>query len=682
MSAESGRSTEGEVGSAPIGTRRVRKEAFAPLIAVAIILAALAASPGTSLGVIRFVTVSAAALVVLASRSGRDPRVWMLVTFLGVSAEALSILSARPQIAQPSLLALGVVVAATGAVLWSPSPSRRFVAYMYPLASGLTMSASFPTRGTVLAPLLWAAVPASAALLASHILSDASSDAEGPRGSRHGALFASSVLAILALGGLGREYGRLHIEGVDYVYPSAGSSLSFAALAPAVTLLLAALYMLASKADLKPAHNVRVAMVGLLLVSLVSPAPAASLVLDAPENFGRSRIDSALELDRQRAYGEVRTAGAGPRLEYRGYTFEQCDSLNNRDCFITHYDDIALRYGVAAAVDDVLGKVKDNKGFTFPSHCHQVVHNLGQMAFQLSREFEYAAALDPQVCGTGYTHGLWEQQMVRLGADVWFTQTGTLCEQLNMRTPWYKWTCSHILGHLLSTSLMGNPAVAVEYCNAIDDMEALTDCYTGAWMNFFQDDSVIAWFRSFGTVEELFEICYGAAESVKLLCYQEMFPVLYPMVDGSDFLAAEACLRLAEPTRYEGDPYINSSQNYADKCVQGLARAVAVSAAFSADEVLARCRSKPSAAHDTCLTATAASIVLNTGSIAFVTELCEAVSDEGYREYCFFWTKHSRRLLLNGPNSQNMPGPDEIRRSEGVFVPPNSSERPFSFRTG
>lgn len=652
--------------------------AAAPWVLSAAVLVSAVAGNSGALTISRYALMLAASASVLSvSVHSISARPWLVLVLLATVGESLALISARPQLVQPGLSLAAVLLAASAIVLWGAEGTRRAVAWAGPAAAGLAMSASFPTRGTLLAPLLWAAIPASAGLLAASIVRVRAS-AEGGPDYPMKPIFFAGLFALLAAAGLGREYGRLHLEGIDFIFPSAGQMLSVAAVAPAAVALLAAgTFVLLRYAPARARAFAAPAILA-LAVALVPASEVSALVLDAPASFARPRVENAVELDRQIAFGELIAPGAGPRAEYRGYTFEECDRLNNRDCFITVYDDIALRYGVAVAVDDVLDKVKSNRGFTFPSHCHQVVHNLGQIAFQLADEFEDAAALDPQVCGTGYTHGLWEQQFVRLGSDVWFTRTGTLCRDLNMQTPWYKWTCSHILGHLMSTALMDNPAVAVEYCSAMDDPEALVDCHAGAWMNFFQDDSVIAWFRSFGTLEQLFEICYGAAESVKFLCYQELFPVVYPMVRGSDFLAAEACLKLAEPSRVEGDRWA-WGVSYADRCIQGIARGVGVASSFSAEQIEERCRSMPSEAHDTCLTSTAASVVLNTGSIAFAAPLCQAVGDRDYREYCFFWTKHSRQILANGPNSQNLPELDEIRRPEGVFTPPGVSERPFRF---
>ena len=356
--------------------------------------------------------------------------------------------------------------------------------------------------------------------------------------------------------------------------------------------------------------------------------------------------------------------GAGPKKHYRGLSFDDCDAQNARDCFITYYDTMAMRYGITYAVQDIISKVKNNKGVNFPSHCHQTVHNLGQMAYTVAETFAAAAAIDPQVCGTGYTHGLWEQKFVEIGSDEMFANTGRLCEDLNMVSPWYKWTCHHILGHIMSQTISQDPGTAAAYCTKVTDPQALTDCLTGAWMNFFQDDVVIEKMRKEGDMVDLFGVCYGAPQATKFFCYQELFPVIYAMVGGNDYEASQACIQYAEPSRGTGDPWVSTSENYTDRCVQGLARGVSASSAIDYRVIARRCMDMVEEARDPCLTAGAASVVLNTGSTKAAFDICPLVQEQGYREYCYFWAKHARTLLANGPNDFNLPDEEEIRTPE------------------
>lgn len=584
----------------------------------------------------------------------------LLVT-AGVIGEGGTRLFARSLSFASGPVAMAVLLAgvASAFALRGTLRAPRLVAVLGVLALGLLTASggpSLPDTASVLTGAAAALLPVLGLVL---ILRRTLSKA---------ALTVAEIVGFAATGALGvfglaRTFALYRIEEFDSALTGRTALLVvLAAFVGVVLALLPSGFLRSSKGSLLVSAP--------LVVALLASATPSLLALERDAQEGLARAEDAVEADLRLVQGMTGEVGAGPRPEFRGKSFVECDKLNSRDCFITHYDDIALRQGVAAAVADVVQKVKDNKGATFPAHCHQVVHNLGQMAYQLADRFGDAADLDPQVCGTGYTHGLWEQQFEIIGTDVMFAQTGTLCTQLNMVSDWYKWTCHHILGHMMSAKLSNDPTRASEYCTKVEDPQGLTDCLTGGWMNFFQDDVVIARMRADGKLENLFGVCYGAPESTKFFCYQELFPVIYSMLNGDDFAAGQACLDLAEPSRGEGFPWTVNAQNYADRCIQGLARGIGASSNQNYVLMRARCLSMPQAAHDPCLTAAAASYVLNTGGAKTAFEICEFVGDQAYREYCYFWTKHARALLANGPNSENLPGEDEVRLPEQTEYAP------------
>lgn len=368
-------------------------------------------------------------------------------------------------------------------------------------------------------------------------------------------------------------------------------------------------------------------------------------------------------------------SGAGPKARFRGYTFERCDELNDRDCFITHYDDIAIRKGLRVAIVDITGRVQNNEGMNFPAHCHQVVHNLGQIAIELTNDFAKVSSLDPQVCGTGFTHGLWELTFEQIGDEAIFTSPGKLCAELNMVTDWYKWSCNHILGHILTTRMMSDPSRAMEFCNEVAQRN-ITDCLAGGWMGFFQDDYILQAVVESGNAQDLFNICYGVESGMnKYFCYQELFPAIYK-VYPEDADAGKSCIELSENPGGVGQPWDSLRLDYATRCVMGLSRAIAVSSDYDYRKIAPRCLSMPLEAQAPCLASAGASIVLNTGSVTAGNEVCKEIVDKNWRGYCYYWTRHSHDLLADGPNSDNMPKFGETR------LPGDSIERPGKSDTG
>lgn len=544
------------------------------------------------------------------------------------------------------------------------------------VTAGIATASGFAAGTDFLGVSLWSAFSAGIGGVLALILLVLFTGSRPSRPVALGVLAAGLVTSVLAFT---REFAWLSVDSL--LTPERQATLT-APLIPVAIVMVVGLALMVLPSKWSRAGAVRVAAAVPLAGIFLGTSLGSSAALAEPLSGDLAQITVATPSDVALSQRMLGVAGAGPRDEFRGKSFYDCDEINSRDCFITFYDDMAIREGVAVAVADVVAKTKENKGVTFPAHCHQVVHNLGQLAFEIAEDFTDAADIDPQVCGTGYTHGLWEQQFVVLGDEVIFQNTATLCEELNMVTPWYNWTCSHIMGHILVTRMMGNPGQAVEYCNRIIDTQAITDCQAGGWMNFFQDDIVIAKMDTEGSLKDLFSVCYGASTEVKFFCYQELFPVIYPLVGGNDYLAAQACLEYAEPGQVEAgsgpgrDPW-DWDVSYADRCIQGLARGVLVSSFDDYRRAGPRCLSMPEGAHDPCLTSTAASIVLNTGSTAAAFQLCRLVKNDAYRTYCYFWAKHSRKLLANGPNNQNLPSKDEIRLPEDGRVPGAPVTDPF-----
>jgi len=651
-------------------TRAVYDPSGTSLIVAALVFLIASASASFQVGAVgliagRALSVLGAALLLKAAVKPLAPRdgsyTGACFLLLGVALENVSRLFTVPL---SSLSHFSIAAAVSSLLLYLVLPryrdSLRAItgagAFVYCLTISTAVSKSF-SAPAILFPFATSLLPSL--MLAAYMYT---ADAKAfPRVGSNKALYALAFFSV-------PSYAYLSAAGY-LAGETDGLSLLYRTL-PVFSLLLVApciLVYLLNRGNADASALLRPLTVFVLALAVLVPSAASVRFRDI------AGVETSYEYAKRSATNLLATGsvdamtadkGAGPRDFYRGLSFEDCDRQNARDCFITYYDTMAMRYGVIHAVKDIIDKVKNNKGTNFPSHCHQTVHNLGQMAYTVAKTFADAAAIDPQVCGTGYTHGLWEQKFVEIGNKEMFDNTGSLCTELNMVSPWYKWTCHHILGHIMSQTLSMDPATAAAYCTKVTDPQALTDCLTGAWMNFFQDDVVIEKMRKDGDMLNLFGVCYGAPQSTKFFCYQELFPVIYAMVGGSDYEASQACLTYAEPSRGTGDPWLLTSENYADRCVQGLARGLSASSAIDYRLIATRCRDMLPGAQDPCLTAGAASVVLNTGSTTAAFEVCAAVSDQAYREYCYFWSKHARTLLANGPNDFNLPQEGEIRVPE------------------
>ena len=390
-------------------------------------------------------------------------------------------------------------------------------------------------------------------------------------------------------------------------------------------------------------------------------------ILSAIDNVG---IEKAITVAKNNG-AMTSEEGAGPRPQYLDVSFDYCDTINSRDCFITYYDQMANEKGIKVALDHIVDQVRNNKGKTFPTHCHQTVHNLGQLAFELTNgDFPLVSSYDPQVCGTGFIHGLYERYFNNYGKNI-FTMTGKVCEDMNLVQNWYAWTCNHILGHTIMTKMMSNPNTAIEYCNGLLNTSVhYRDCQAGAWMNFWADDNVLEWYKknAMNKPELVFNVCYGAETNSKYWCYQEIFPALLTISENNVEKMGNWCRDYSEQPRGNGPIYAESSLFFEERCIGGVARVLGVAAGYDYRVMMSRCMQMVDTRQiDTCLTAGGASVVLNTGSVSAGIEMCERVASSPYREYCYVWIKQTNTLLQSGPNSGNMPEFGEIRTPDNEY---------------
>ena len=453
--------------------------------------------------------------------------------------------------------------------------------------------------------------------------------------------------------------------------PLPGTQLPTARWALLLVLVAAAAVLASSAIALKVLRKVAIIGLGAIVAVAMAVTPMQGTSEELRNTDGGESILAAIagSAGSTRMIGDQ---GAGPREQFKGLRFDDCDKYSIRDCLITYFDEIANQEGIQAAIDNLVKKVQNNVGVTFPTHCHQVVHNLGQLAFELTNgDFALVSSYDPQVCGTGFIHGLYEKYFNKYGTYI-FTNTGDVCDKMNLIQDWYAWTCNHILGHTISTKLMTNPIGASEFCLQLLGRAGFADCESGAWMNFWSDDVVTEWFGKNAPMEpeEAFKICYGATRHAKFYCYQEIFPVLAKLSNSDLPTMARWCEEYSEPARAEGPIYLESTLDYSDRCMQGVARAVAVVSSYDYRVVLLQCTQLTDLLAAQCLTAAGASIVLNTGSVTGGIEMCERVKIKGYRDYCYIWIKQVAATLSLGPNSQNMPTFGETRTpSTKINVP-------------
>lgn len=329
---------------------------------------------------------------------------------------------------------------------------------------------------------------------------------------------------------------------------------------------------------------------------------------------------------------------SGYSSEYSGWSFAQCDQLRiiARDCFITYFTEQADTTGVKKAVDELVSSLTTGRGKQFFPNCHETSHALGRMAaLAHPNDVSKALALDPLVCGGGFTHGVWEETMARTAPGELEANAGTFCSARGQASKYQEWTCIHILGHFLALRHFSDPAQGIIHCLALPERNH-PDCLAGGWMEYWVADTVTRYYNAIGSVPRLFEVCAAADERIAGGCYLEMFPTLENLV-GYDFKKVFAACEMYSP------------KQFVVWCADGVGRGVAVSQMYNQDAVTGLCRTVTSQAmRDHCFTASAAAIAMYRSDTVKPLEMCELVADVKTRTFCRSWITGTKALFSSG----------------------------------
>jgi hypothetical protein len=382
----------------------------------------------------------------------------------------------------------------------------------------------------------------------------------------------------------------------------------------------------------------------MVLLSVVSLVPTES-----PFSKVSAAASQKVIADQTRATSVAgyRLPGVGYKDALSGKTFLECDqgSTEGRDCFITYYVDLAKKIGTKSAVDDVILAMNSKRGKNLNAHCHQVTHALGQFAAATDYKKDPLSGLklEPGVCATGYTHGIFQAFWEPYDNAEMKKEAPDACAKLGMVVGFYRWTCNHILGHELVVRDGLNPGPQLRACLTMDDDHSINDCLSGGWMQFFSDDPILVMFKSKNaTAKDIFTYCDREVLRMQRMCYQETFPAL-SIIKNSNFTSEMIDCGLA------------SDAENKKWCIQGVARAIAITGNYTVPFATTECNKLTGETRDYCLSASAASITLNMGSASDTQPMCAAIENEATKDYCYRWVRDSRSLIASGPGKENMP---------------------------
>lgn len=364
-----------------------------------------------------------------------------------------------------------------------------------------------------------------------------------------------------------------------------------------------------------------------------STIAAAMLELPLPEAPKESQMTGRTE--------KLLPGSGGVRDEFKNFSFDECDKLGsaNRDCFITYFVELAERTSISKSVDDLVEKLSSRQGKTFQPNCHEVTHSLGRMAsLEKNLPLGKALALDPMVCSSGFTHGIWEELISQMKPGELEAQAGTFCLANGQTSEFGEWACTHILGHNLVLRHFKNPEEGAIYCTKLESNQGRLDCLAGAWMEYWVADTVMRYYKALGSVSKPFEVCARADADIAAGCYLEIFPTIATIV-GFDYRKVFSACESYAPGEY------------LRWCALGAGRGASVMSFYERDRLEALCKTITSKyMRDMCFLAGITQITMATGVVEDSLKSCNLIENEGRREACRKWVYGNRQTLDSGPN--------------------------------
>lgn len=134
--------------------------------------------------------------------------------------------------------------------------------------------------------------------------------------------------------------------------------------------------------------------------------------------------------------------------------------------------------GMRAALDRL--QTVATSGKSIAGLCHGLAHMLGHEA-QKSLGFTQAIAIQNDVCGSGYFHGIIERELAEHSAD-YKEQLLTLCSKKDRR-------CFHGLGHGLMFVTDNDLPLSLSQCRRFSMPFQRIQCAEGAFMENFEADA-------------------------------------------------------------------------------------------------------------------------------------------------------------------------------------------------
>lgn len=200
-------------------------------------------------------------------------------------------------------------------------------------------------------------------------------------------------------------------------------------------------------------------------------------------------------------------------------------SKREYDLFQKELEQIVMKDNPREALEELRSAVLAGK---VGKDCHNLTHNIGQIAYKKYEDPIKAFEYREQVCGYGYIHGVIISFLEDKGNPL--EEMATTCESYNSGRE--KLECYHAMGHAFMMLLDNNLPVALEMCSQYKLVESKVICGQGVFMENFSPNNNSE--NQFRKKEDLFYPCAEQEEIYKRDCYK-MAPQYYLTLHEESF---------------------------------------------------------------------------------------------------------------------------------------------------
>jgi len=152
------------------------------------------------------------------------------------------------------------------------------------------------------------------------------------------------------------------------------------------------------------------------------------------------------------------------------------------------YSDLTINFNPKVAIESLKEESKSD-GIVF-ALCHDLLHEIGTVAFSKYESFENAAVYQNDFCNSGYIHGVFEAHFTQSGDPLY--ELGQKCDSYAEMTgrEFDLWQCHHGVGHGFMYMTGGDLTESLQLCVQNFSLNDVVSCQNGVYMEVFNQENL------------------------------------------------------------------------------------------------------------------------------------------------------------------------------------------------